>query len=80
MIDRGYGEAAERIQELYLAGRQEEAAAAVPDEYVDEESLIGPPDRIRRRLGAWREAGVDELKVRFTTTDVLELMAELAAD
>jgi F420-dependent oxidoreductase-like protein len=80
MVDRGYGDAAERIQELYLAGRKDEAADAVPDEYVDEEWLIGPPERIRSRLGAWRDAGIDELKMRFTTTDVLELMAELVKD
>ena len=35
MIRRGFGEAAERIQELYLAHRKEEATAAVPDEWVD---------------------------------------------
>ncbi|MEK7877823.1 MAG: LLM class flavin-dependent oxidoreductase, partial [Pseudomonadota bacterium] len=49
MIRRGYPEAAERIQELFLAGRKDEAAAAVPDEFVDEQSLIGPPERILER-------------------------------
>ena len=36
MVERGFGEAAERIQELYLAGRKDEATAAVPDDFVDE--------------------------------------------
>ena len=42
MVRRGFKEAAERIQELYLAHRKEEAAAAVPDEWVDAKSLVGP--------------------------------------
>ena len=43
MIRRGFKEAADRIQELYLAHRKDEAAAAVPDEWVDTKSLVGPP-------------------------------------
>ena len=42
MIRRGFGEAAQRIQELYLARRKDEAVAAVPDEFCDEMSLVGP--------------------------------------
>ena len=47
-----------RIQELFLAGRKDEAAAAVPDEYVDERCLVGPPERIRSRYVAWAESGI----------------------
>jgi alkanesulfonate monooxygenase SsuD/methylene tetrahydromethanopterin reductase-like flavin-dependent oxidoreductase (luciferase family) len=51
----GYeGEAAE-IQDLFLAGKRQEAAAAVPDALIDETSLVGPPERIRDRLQAWQE-------------------------
>jgi hypothetical protein len=57
----GYEAAAARIQELYLAGRRPEAEAAVPDDLVDEVALCGPPERIRERLPAWREAGVTTL-------------------
>ena len=46
----GYGEAAHRVQELFLAGKRAEAVAAVPDELADEIALIGPPERIRDRL------------------------------
>src|SRR5690606_10031563 len=46
MVKRGYGEAAARIQELYLAGRKAEALEEVPDEFCDEGALVGPPDRI----------------------------------
>jgi alkanesulfonate monooxygenase SsuD/methylene tetrahydromethanopterin reductase-like flavin-dependent oxidoreductase (luciferase family) len=57
----GYEEAAAEIQDLYLEGRKGEAAGAVPDELVDEVCLVGPPERIRDRMGAWREAGVTTL-------------------
>jgi F420-dependent oxidoreductase-like protein len=50
----GYEEAAADIQNLFLAGKREEAAAAVPDALIDEISLIGPPARIRDRLQAWQ--------------------------
>ena len=57
MIRRGFGEAADRVQELYLAHRKEEAIAAVPDEWVDMKSLVGPPARIRERYRAWEDSG-----------------------
>ena len=43
MVERGFGEAAERIQELFLAGRKDEATAAVPDDFVDEGALVDRP-------------------------------------
>ena len=51
----GYEEAAETIQDLYLDGKTEEAALAVPDSLVDECALIGPPERIKERLHSWKE-------------------------
>jgi F420-dependent oxidoreductase-like protein len=50
----GYGGEAKKIQDLFLAGKREEAAAAVPDALIDETSLIGPKERIRDRLQAWK--------------------------
>lgn len=52
----GYGDAAERIQDLYLAGDKDAATAAVPDELVDEIALVGPEARIGRRARVWLEA------------------------
>jgi F420-dependent oxidoreductase-like protein len=78
MIKRGYGDAAERIQELFMAGRRQEAAAAVPDDYVDEEWLIGPLARIKERYKPWRDSGITSLTLRNHTPDVLELMAKIA--
>lgn len=52
----GYEEAALKIQDLYLAGKKEEAMAAVPDSLVDEVALVGPKERIVERLQAWKVA------------------------
>jgi F420-dependent oxidoreductase-like protein len=51
----GYEAAAARIQDLFLDGKRQEAAAAVPDALIDEISLVGPPAMIRDRLQAWQE-------------------------
>jgi F420-dependent oxidoreductase-like protein len=74
----GYPEAAARIQELFLAGRREEAAAAVPDEFLDDGGLFGSPERIRERYAAWEGSGATTLIVRTGSTRALELMADLA--
>ncbi|MGE0387879.1 MAG: LLM class F420-dependent oxidoreductase [Gammaproteobacteria bacterium] len=77
MVKRGYPEAAARIQELFLAGRKDEAAAAVPDEYIDEGSLVGPPARIRERWKPWLDSGYTGVTIGNPTDEVLELMAGL---
>ena len=77
-IKYGYGEAAARIQELYLAGRKQEAADAVPDELCDEMSLVGPVERIKERYRAWEDAGVTTMLVQARQPEALELMADIA--
>ena len=59
----GYEDEAERIQDAYLAGRKDEAAALVPAELVEKTSLIGPHGYVKERLAAYREAGVTTLNV-----------------
>jgi F420-dependent oxidoreductase-like protein len=73
----GYEEAAERVQELYLAGKKEEAAAAVPDALVDEVALCGPRERIRERLGRWTASGVTTMICGVGQREALVTMAEL---
>ena len=73
----GWEEEAERIQELYLAGKQREAIAAVPDELVDAVSLIGPKERIAERLEAWRATPVTTLVLGTTQPEALQTLAEL---
>jgi len=77
MIRRGYAEAAERIQELYLAGRKDEAAAAVPDEYIEEQTLIGSRERILERWPRWRDCGMTMLSLNDPTDEAMEVMANL---
>jgi F420-dependent oxidoreductase-like protein len=76
----GYGDAAERIQDLYLSGQKAEAEALVPNELLDEVSLVGPRDRIKERLQRWKDAGsrgeVGSMLVGTGDPAVLELLAE----
>jgi alkanesulfonate monooxygenase SsuD/methylene tetrahydromethanopterin reductase-like flavin-dependent oxidoreductase (luciferase family) len=74
----GYEEAAARIQDLYLAGKKMEAMAAVPDSLVDEVALVGPVERIRDRLDAWRESGATTLLVSTRDVATLRGVAEAA--
>ncbi len=53
----GYPDAADEVQDLYLAGKHAEAAAAVPAELVESVALVGPLERIRERLAPWKRAG-----------------------
>jgi F420-dependent oxidoreductase-like protein len=81
----GFEQAAKTVQDLYLDGRKDEAAAALPDELIDMVSLCGPADVVRDRIAAFRAAGVDTLMVMpmaFTREDrtaQLRAIAELAA-
>jgi F420-dependent oxidoreductase-like protein len=59
----GYEAEAEKIQDLYLAGRKDEAAAAVPAEFAELTNLVGPAGYVRERLQAFKEAGVTTLNV-----------------
>ena len=51
------------VQEHYLAGRKDDAAAAIPLALIDELALIGPPDRVRDRLAAWEDSVVTTLLI-----------------
>jgi alkanesulfonate monooxygenase SsuD/methylene tetrahydromethanopterin reductase-like flavin-dependent oxidoreductase (luciferase family) len=57
----GFEEAADEVQELYLSGKKDEAAAALPAELIDMVALVGPVDRVKERLELYREAGVGTL-------------------
>ena len=63
MTRMGYEEAAIEIQDKYMAKDYAGAAAAVPLEFLDSTSLLGPPDRIAERLHAYADAGVTTLTI-----------------
>ncbi len=72
----GFEAEAQRVQDLFLEGSRQEAMAAVPDELADEISLVGPPERIRDRLAAWRESPVTTLIAGTRDRAALRLLAE----
>ncbi len=76
----GYEEAALTIQDHFLAGRRRDAEAAVPDALIDEISLVGAKERIRDRLGAWKELAKDQristLVLTGATPEALRVVAE----
>ncbi|MFT4519490.1 MAG: F420-dependent oxidoreductase-like protein [Halioglobus sp.] len=76
----GFEEQVEQIQDLYLAGDKDGAAAAVPGELIDHTNLIGPPGRIRERLESWKAAekrgSLDMMLLTSVQPEALKLMAE----
>ena len=68
----GFGDVADRIQELYLSGNKAEAIAAVPDELVRSVSLIGPRGYVQERIAAFAEAGVTTMLATPVTADPRE--------
>ncbi|HEX7926993.1 MAG TPA: LLM class flavin-dependent oxidoreductase, partial [bacterium] len=73
----GFEEAAEKVQNLYLSGKQAEAIAALPDALVDAVTLCGPKERIKERLSLWKKTPVTTLNINASTPEVLRTMAEL---
>jgi len=76
----GYEDAAVKIQDLFLDGKRGEAIAAVPDQLVDEISLVGSRDRIADRLGAWKDAGkrgeIGAILMRGASMEAVRALAE----
>jgi F420-dependent oxidoreductase-like protein len=62
-IRMGYEKEVEQIQELYLSGKKQEAAAVIPTALIDQLTLIGPKDKIRHDLEAWRDSIVTTLLI-----------------
>jgi len=77
MSRMGYEAEAEKIQELFFQGKRKEAIQIVPDEFCDEITLVGPPERIRDRLQAWRDTPVTELLVMSRDKSQLRQIAAL---
>jgi F420-dependent oxidoreductase-like protein len=75
----GFADDAQKIQELFMSGKRDEAAAAVPDALADEISLCGPKERIRDRLAAWNESPVTTLLTGTQDEATVRLLAELTA-
>jgi len=76
----GYEEAAVKIQDLYLDGKKAEAMAAVPEQLIDDVALVGPWERIKDRLQAWKAAGekghVESMLIGAGQPELLQNLAE----
>ena len=73
----GYEAEAERIQDLYLDGKRDEAAAAVPEEFLEKTSLVGPEGFVKERIAAMAEAGVTELSITPVDPDPVKLVEKV---
>jgi F420-dependent oxidoreductase-like protein len=73
----GYEAEAELIQDLYLDGKKDEAAAAVPDGLLEAATICGPEGYVRDRIAAYKEAGVTSLNVTPIASDVPALVTQL---
>jgi F420-dependent oxidoreductase-like protein len=74
---QGYADEAKLVQDLYLDGKKEEAAAALPDEFIAHTSLIGPPSYVKERIAALREAGVTHLHVNPISSDPQKVLSQV---
>ena len=73
----GYAEAAQTVQDLYLAGDKGEAMNAIPDALVDDVALCGPKERIAERLALWRACPITTMNIMTFTLEGLRVMAKL---
>jgi len=74
---QGWPDAAKKIQDLYLGGQKADAVAAVPDDLCDAVCLLGPKERIRDQLGAWKESPATTLILQGPNRKTMETLAEL---
>jgi F420-dependent oxidoreductase-like protein len=77
MARMGFEAEAQKIQELFFEGKRAEAVAMVPSEFADEISLVGPIDRVRDRLQAWRDTPVTTLLLGTRDFATMRTAAEL---
>ncbi|SDH53610.1 probable F420-dependent oxidoreductase, Rv3520c family [Actinokineospora alba] len=75
----GYDAVVDEVGERFRAGRRDEAAAAIPDELVDDIAIIGTAEDVRTRIGQWEKAGVTMLVVGCGSTAEIEALASLVA-
>ena len=78
-VRMGYDVLAKEVQELYLAGKKDDATALIPDELVDDMHIIGTEGEVKEKVAAWEETGVTTLMLSFRTADEIRAVAGLLA-
>ncbi|HIP08248.1 MAG TPA: LLM class flavin-dependent oxidoreductase, partial [Rhodospirillales bacterium] len=66
------------IQDLFLKGQKEEAVQAIPDELIDDITLVGSRDNIKKQLVRWEKAGIKRIAAWTNQTEALKILADLA--
>jgi Luciferase-like monooxygenase len=80
VFDRmGYADITEQVQELFLAGKREQATALIPDDLVEEMHIVGEAGYVRERAAAWAETGVTTLLLSCRSADEVRQVAETVA-
>ena len=80
VFDRmGYDTISDEVQELFLAGKRDEATALIPDELADEMHIVGDAGYVKERVAAWEETGVTTLMLSLRSADEVRLVAETLA-
>lgn len=74
---QGYADEAKLVQDLYLDGKKDEAAAALPDDFIEKVTLIGPPGFVQERIAALREVGISHLHVSPVSADAPKMLAQV---
>ena len=74
----GYEAEVDTIQDLYLDGKKDEAAAAIPRELIEQLALVGPLDKIRHDLAAWEDSQVTTILVDAGLSGGVETLRALA--
>jgi F420-dependent oxidoreductase-like protein len=75
----GYGALADKVQELYLSGRKDEATALIPEELVDDMHIIGTAGEVKEKVAQWEETGVTTLLLSCRSPEEVRQVAELLA-
>ena len=73
----GLGDTALEIQDLFMSGKREEAVMAVPKDFADEISLVGPAGRIKERLAAWEDSPVTAINIAPRSIPEMQQIAEI---
>ena len=75
----GHGAITDQVQELFLAGKRDDATALIPDELVDDMHIIGTAGEVRERVAQWEETGVTTLLLSCPSVDEVRQVAGLLA-
>jgi hypothetical protein len=80
VFDRmGYASITDEVQELFLAGKREEATALIPDDLVEDMHIVGEAGYVKERVAQWEETGVTTLLLSLRSADEVRQVAETVA-